>query len=100
MDFQRTMEMSLSREEFLRFLPAAVGSFVVNGDEVRRSDGNRGWVIRLVPLADHRVGSVVVSPSPASRSFSRVTQSGRRRLHEPLPSRLHARRRLAAVYCL
>ena len=60
MDFQRTMEMSLSREEFLRFLPAAVGSFVVNGDEVRRSDGNRAWVIRLVPLADHRVGSVVV----------------------------------------
>ena len=60
MNFQRTMEMSLSREEFLRFLPAAVGSFVVNGDEVRRSDGNRGWVIRLVPLADHRVGSVVV----------------------------------------
>jgi hypothetical protein len=60
MDFQRTMEMSLSREEFLRFLPAAVGSFVVNGDEVRRSDGNRGWVIRLVPLADHLVGSVVV----------------------------------------
>jgi len=60
MNFQRTMEMSLSREEFLRLLPAAVGSFVVNGDEVRRSDGNRGWVIRLVPLADHRVGSVVV----------------------------------------
>ena len=60
MDFQRAMEMSLSREEFLRLLPAAVGSFVVNGDEVRRSDGNRGWVIRLVPLADHRVGSVVV----------------------------------------
>jgi hypothetical protein len=60
MDVQRTMEMSLSREEFLRFLPAAVGSFVVNGDEVRRSDGDRGWVIRLVPLADHRVGSVVI----------------------------------------
>ena len=60
MDFQRAMEMSLSREEFLRLLPAAVGSFVVNGDEVRRSDGNRGWMIRLVPLADHRVGSVVV----------------------------------------
>jgi len=60
MDFRYTVEMSISREEFLRFLPAAVGSFVVNGDEVRRSDGNRGWVIRLVPLADHRVGSVVV----------------------------------------
>jgi hypothetical protein len=60
MNFQRTMEMSLSREEFLRFLPAAVGSFVANGDEVRRSDGVRGWAIRLVRLADHRVGSVVV----------------------------------------
>jgi hypothetical protein len=60
MDVRHSVEMSLSREEFFRLLPAAVGSFVVHGDEVRRPDGDLGWVIRLVPLADHRVGSVVV----------------------------------------
>ena len=60
MDFHRSLEMSVSRDEFFRFLPGAVGSFVVSGDTIRLADGNRDWLIRLVPLADHRVGSVVV----------------------------------------
>ena len=60
MDFHRSLEMSLTREEFFRLLPAAVGSFVVDGDTVRRPDGAGGWLIRLVPLADRRAGSVVV----------------------------------------
>jgi hypothetical protein len=60
MHVHRTLEMSLSRDEFFRLLPAAVGPFVTAGDVVRPSGGNLPWVIRLVPLADHRVGSVVV----------------------------------------
>lgn len=52
--------MSLSREEFFRLLPAAVGPFQRDGDTVRWSDGDRGWTIHLVPLADRRVGSVAV----------------------------------------
>lgn len=60
MDFHRSMEMSLSREEFFRLLPAAVGPFVVDGDTVRRSGGGRNWTIRLVPLANRRMGAVVV----------------------------------------
>ncbi len=60
MNFHRSLEMSLSREEFFRLLPAAVGPFEVDGDTVRWSDGDRGWTIGLVPLADHRLGSVVV----------------------------------------
>ena len=60
MDFHRSLEMSVSRDEFFRLLPGAVGSFVVNGDTIRLADGNRGWIIRLVPLADYRAGSVVV----------------------------------------
>ncbi|MBP2670322.1 MAG: hypothetical protein H6Q87_619 [candidate division NC10 bacterium] len=60
MDFRRSLEMSLSREEFLRLLGAAVGPFVVAGDTVRRSGGDRNWSIRLVPLADRRMGAVVV----------------------------------------
>ena len=60
MDVRHSLEMSLSREEFFRLLPAAVGAFVVDGDTVRPSDARGGWVIRLVPLADHRLGSVVI----------------------------------------
>jgi hypothetical protein len=60
MTFHRSLEMSISREEFFRLLPAAVGRFEVDGDAVRWSDDDRGWTIRLVPLADRRLGSVVV----------------------------------------
>jgi hypothetical protein len=60
MDFHRTLEMSLSREEFSRMLSAAVGPFETAGDVIRPSGGHRRWVIHLVPLADHRVGSIVV----------------------------------------
>ena len=60
MDFHRSLEMSVSREEFLRLLPAAVGAFDVEGALVRGVDRERGWAIRLVPLADRRMGAVVV----------------------------------------
>ncbi len=60
MDFHRSLEMSLSREEFFRLLPAAVGAFEVDGEWVRGSDGDRGWTIRLVPLADRRLGGVAM----------------------------------------
>ena len=60
MNFHRSLEMSITREEFFRFLPAAVGSFVVDGDTIRSRGGTGGWLIRLTPLADHRAGSVVV----------------------------------------
>ncbi len=52
--------MSLSRAEFFRLLPAAVGPFEVDGETVRWADGDRRWTIRLIPLADGRLGSVVV----------------------------------------
>ena len=58
MDFHRSLEMSVSREEFFRFLPAAAGAFDVDGELVRGADGDRTWAIRLVPLADRRLGSV------------------------------------------
>ena len=62
MTIHLNLDMSLSREEFLRLLPAAVGLSPV--EEVagvfRGSDGSRGWTLRLMPLADRRVGSVVL----------------------------------------
>lgn len=60
MVFQSSLEMSLTREEFFRLLPAVVGSFEVDGGTVRWADAGRLWTIRLVPLADRRVGSVAV----------------------------------------
>jgi hypothetical protein len=60
MDFHQSLEMSLSREEFFRLLPAAVCPYQVDGDTVQWSDGDRRWTIRLVPLADRQLGPVAV----------------------------------------
>jgi hypothetical protein len=60
MDFHRSLEMSVSREEFFRLLPAAVGAFDVDGALVRGVDGERGWAIRLVPLVGRRFGNVAI----------------------------------------
>jgi hypothetical protein len=60
MDFHRSLEMSVSREEFFRLLPAAVTAFDADGEMVWWSDGGRRRTIRLLPLAEHRMGSVVV----------------------------------------
>lgn len=60
MDFRHSLEMGVSREEFFRFLPSAVGSFQVDGDTIRPPGGSGGWLIRLTPLADHRAGSVAI----------------------------------------
>jgi hypothetical protein len=57
-----SLDMSLSREEFLRLLPAAVGpaaveekdGLFVGGDEPQR------WTLRLVPLDDRHLGSVIL----------------------------------------
>ena len=52
--------MGVSREEFFRLLPAAVGAYEVDGDSVRWSEGGRGGTIHLVSLEARRLGSVVV----------------------------------------
>jgi hypothetical protein len=58
--FRRTLEMTISREEFLRLLPGAVPSFEVEGETFRWSEGGRHGTIRLVPIGDVRVGRVAV----------------------------------------
>lgn len=60
MAFQRRFEMGLSREEFFRTLPAAVGSFEADDHAAHWSDGERAWTIQLLPLPDRRLGSVTV----------------------------------------
>lgn len=56
------LEMTLSRVEFLRLLPGAVGPLTETGeaDLFEGQDGPRRWRIRLVPLPDLRVGGVVL----------------------------------------
>jgi hypothetical protein len=58
--FRRSFEMSVSREEFFRMLPAVVTPCAVEGDEVRWTDRDGAGAIRLVRLPDRRLGSVVV----------------------------------------
>jgi hypothetical protein len=60
MDVRHTIEMSVSREEFFRLLPAAVGEFALEGQVVRWSDRGCRGTIRLIPLPAHRLGSVIV----------------------------------------
>jgi hypothetical protein len=60
MPVEHTLEMSLTREEFFRLLPAAVGAFEADGEIVRWSGADHGWTMRLVPLEDQRLGRVSV----------------------------------------
>ena len=56
------LEMSLSREDFLRLLPAAVGLVAIAEEDgvFSHAENGRRWTIRLAPLADWRAGSVVL----------------------------------------
>jgi hypothetical protein len=60
MDYRRSLEMSLSREEFFRLLSSAVSAFDVDGDRVHWSDGDRRWTIRLVPMTHRLVAGAVL----------------------------------------
>lgn len=74
MAFRRTLEMTIGRVEFFRFLPAAVESFEVDDQTVRWSDAGRPWSIRLVPLADHRLGAVAVPRHRAEITLEACTE--------------------------
>ena len=55
-----SQEMTISREDFLRVLPAAVDQahLRVDGDEIRPVDGESRWRIALSALDDLRVGAI------------------------------------------
>jgi hypothetical protein len=57
-----SLDMSISREDFLRLLPMAVGQAFV--DEVEGqftgSEGPCNWTLHLLPLDQRRLGSVVL----------------------------------------
>ena len=53
-------EMTITRAEFLRCLPAAVDSvaFTVAGSDIRYGNSDKGWRIVLAPLPDLAIGIV------------------------------------------
>jgi len=53
-------DMTMSRDAFLRNLPAAVAHapFQIRGDEIAHDGPERGWRIRLVPLPDRTLGAL------------------------------------------
>ena len=56
-----TFDMTISREDFLRILPAAAGTGIVEEAElVRSADPGRPWSIRLTPLAPLVLGSLAM----------------------------------------
>jgi hypothetical protein len=72
MVFRRSLEMSISREEFFRLLAAIDERRGPDGSSlapiesspeattIRWFDAGRPWTIRLVPLPDRHLGSVTV----------------------------------------
>lgn len=63
MDHHSEWTMSISREEFLRLLPGAVGApaEAEGSSFFRGGDGSRHhWTLRLVPLEELRLGSVML----------------------------------------
>jgi hypothetical protein len=59
-DIHLLLEMSISREEFARLLPAAVGRAVSMDEDgsFRGSEAGRSWSIRLLALPQRDLGSV------------------------------------------
>ena len=60
MQLPRSVEMTTTRSDFARLLPAAVGHapYVEEGNAFLHRDGARTWRIRLTPLADLRIGLI------------------------------------------
>jgi len=60
MTIRHGLEMTISRDEFLRLLPGAVGAFAADGDVLQGTHAGHRWAIRLTPLAPAFMGGVAV----------------------------------------
>ncbi|MGE5198417.1 MAG: hypothetical protein ACM3H9_02170 [Rhodospirillaceae bacterium] len=60
MRFQRTLEMTISRAEFFRFLRAAVPAAEDDGETVWWLERNLRRTIRLVPLSPRRLAGAAL----------------------------------------
>ena len=72
-----TLEMTITREDFLRLLPAAVGGTLSHeaGDHFRGGDVAKRWAIQLIPLAEHRLGRLVLPSHRIELQFDGFAQA-------------------------
>jgi hypothetical protein len=65
------MDMSISREDFVRLLPVALGlsPYEEKDGLFTGRDGLRHWKLQLTPLADHRLGRMVLPRHRIEFSF-------------------------------
>lgn len=72
MKLPRRFEMTTTRTDFLRLLPAAVGhvAFAAEGDAFVHRDGAREWRIGLQPLPDLRIGLIRLQRYRVDFSFA------------------------------
>jgi hypothetical protein len=76
MAVHRSLDMSLTREEFLRLLPAAVGleTVTLENDCLVHANASKGWRIGLTRLPDLRLGSVVLPLHRVELAFDGFSQ--------------------------
>ena len=57
-----SQDMTISRDEFLRSLPAAIGhaAFRIDSGAIRPLDSRHNWRIAIAPLADLRIGMLAL----------------------------------------
>jgi len=77
-------EMTISREAFLRSLPAAVdhAPYVVTGAEIRSASGASSWRIVLTPLPDLAFGPIALPRQRVEIFLAGYDEKGRRRFLE------------------
>ena len=74
-------EMTITRAEFLRLLPAAVdrANLRVDGDEIHPCDGNPDWRIVLSALDDLQLGAIRLPRQRVELYFAGNDAQGQRR---------------------
>jgi hypothetical protein len=75
MKLPRQLEMTTTRADFLRLLPAAVDhvAFAEEGEAFVHREGARGWRIGLQPLPALRIGQVRLERHQVDFDFSGFT---------------------------
>ena len=75
--YRRDFDMALTREEFLRLLPVAVGdsAFRVQGGEIDCAGGEPAWRIRLEPRAGRAFGPVRIPVLAVALVIEGATQA-------------------------
>jgi hypothetical protein len=75
MDFPRTLEMSVSREEFFRFLSAALGAYETDGRVARGTTDGHPWTVALIPLPGQLLGSALMPRHRIEITIDRCTDA-------------------------